>query len=52
MQRFQNKIRKKFETTIDRKYVNVNRRIKHLISKRKANIKVLHKSSYAIRDNN
>ncbi len=52
MQRFWNKIRKRFETTIDRKYVNVSRRIKHLISKRKANIKVLHKFDYVIRDDN
>ena len=52
MQRFWNKIRKRFETTIDRKYVNINRRIKHLISKRKVDIRILHKSNYATRDNN
>jgi hypothetical protein len=52
MQRFWNKIRKRFKTTIDRKYVDVNKRIKHLISKIKANIRVLHKFNYVIRDDN
>jgi hypothetical protein len=50
MQRFWNKIRKRFETTIGRKYVDVSRRMKHLMSKRKANIRVSHKSGHAARD--
>ena len=52
MRRFWSKIKSKFETTIDRKYVDISRYIDNLIIKRKANIKALYKSRYAIHDNN
>ena len=52
MQRFWYKIKKKFETTINCKYIDVSKQIKHLISKRKVNIKILHKSNYTTQDNN
>jgi len=50
MQRFWDKIRKRFETAIGRKYVDVSRRMKHLVSKRKADIRASHKSGHAARD--
>ncbi len=50
MRQFWNKIRGKFETTIDCKYVEINRHINDLIIKRKVNIKVSHKLGHAIRD--
>jgi len=47
MSRFWSKIRDKFKTTIDRKYVEINQYINNLIIKRKVDIKVLHKLEYA-----
>lgn len=52
IRRFWDKIKDKFETTIDRKYAEVCRYINNFIIKRKANIKVSHKLEYAARDNN
>ena len=50
MRQFWSKIKDKFEATIDRKYVKVNRHINDLIIKRKVNIKALHKLGHATRD--
>jgi hypothetical protein len=50
MQRFWDKIRKRFEIAIGRKYVDVSRRMKHLVSKRKVDIRASHKSGHATRD--
>ncbi len=47
MSRFWSKIRDKFKTTIDRKYVEIKQYINNLIIKRKVDIKVLHKLEYA-----
>ncbi len=50
MRRFWSKIRGKFEATIDRKYVEINRHINDLIIKRKVDIKASHKLGHAIQD--
>ena len=50
MRRFWSKIRGKFEATIDRKYVEVNRHMNNLIIKRKVDIKASHKLEHATRD--
>jgi len=50
MQHFWDKIRKKFEKAIGRKYVGVSRRMEDLIVKRKTDIKASHKSGHAARD--
>lgn len=50
MQQFWDKIKKKFEKAIDRKYVGVSRRMEDLVAKRKADMKALPKSGHAARD--
>lgn len=50
MQQFWNKIRKRFEKAIGRKYVDVSRRMEDLVAKKKADIRASHKSDHAARD--